>query len=124
MMALAGGLRARLGDDIGALELLHEAVTLGRDQGVRPQLAAALDFALALLVRTGRPEVAATFFGALTGGSLADVGNFPGVAAARSRSLERVGDVLGDQTDTLVARGAAMSYDELTEYAIRQLDPG
>ncbi len=123
MMALAGGLRARLGDDIGALELLHEAVTLGRDQGVRPQLAAALDFALALLVRTGRPEVAATFFGALTGGSLADVGNFPGVAAARSRSLERVGDVLGDQTDTLVARGAAMSYDELTEYAIRELDP-
>jgi hypothetical protein len=33
VMALAGGLRARLGDDIGGLELLHEAVRVSRDQG-------------------------------------------------------------------------------------------
>jgi hypothetical protein len=124
MMALAGGIRARLGEDAGALVILHESITLGRDQGVRPQLAAALDFALTPLLRTGRPEVAATFLGALTLGSLADVGEFPGVAAARSRSLERVRDRLGDETDAHVSRGAAMSYDELTEYAMRELDLG
>ena len=123
VMGLAGGLRARLGDDTGALELIHEAVTLARDQGVRPQLAAALDWALSPLLRTGRPDVAATLLGALTDGALGG-GHFPGVASARSRSLERVRAVLGDEkTDELVARGAAMSYDELAQYAIRSVEP-
>ena len=122
-MALAGGLRARLGDDTGALELLYEAVTLARDQGLRPQLAAALDWALSPLLRTGSSDVAATFLGSLTRGALADVGNFPGVAAARSHSLDRVRSVLGDaKTDELVAHGGAMSYDALADYAIRNLD--
>ena len=123
VMALAGGLRARLGDDPGALELLHDAVVVGRDQGTRPQLAAGLDWALSPLTRTGRPDVAATFLGGLTRGALAGVGNFPGVDAARARTLERVRAVLGDdQTDELVARGATMSYDELVQYAIHHLD--
>ena len=39
LLALAGGLRARLRDDTGALEILGQAVILDRDQGVRPQLA-------------------------------------------------------------------------------------
>ena len=122
VMALAGGLRARLGDDTGALELFQEAVVLGRDQGVRPQLAAALDWALSPLSRTGRPDVVATFVGALTAGALADIGNFPGVEAARARTLDRVRAALGDQTtDELIAHGAAMTYDELVQYAIRHL---
>jgi predicted ATPase/class 3 adenylate cyclase len=121
VMGLVGGLRARLGDDAGALAVLRDGVTLGRDQGARPQLAAALDWSLSPLLRTGRAEVAATFLGALTAGSLADVGNFPGVAAARSRSLERVRAVLGEQTDAPVAGGAAMSYDDLAEYAVAEL---
>jgi predicted ATPase/class 3 adenylate cyclase len=123
VMALAGGLRARLGDDPGALELLHDAVVVGRDQGARPQLSAGLDWALSPLTRTGRPDVAATFLGALTRGALAGAGNFPPVDAARGRILERVRAVLGDdQTDELVARGATMSYDELVQYAIHHLD--
>jgi predicted ATPase len=120
--ALAGGLRARLGDDPGALELLREAVLVGRDQGTRPQLAAVLDWALSPLNRTGQPDVVATFIGALTDGALAEVGNFPGVEGARARTLERVRADLGDdKTDELVARGTAMSYDELVEYAIHHL---
>ena len=78
VLALAGGLRARLGDDPGALELLHDAVVVGRDQGARPQLAAALDWALSPLIRTGRPDVAATFLG----------GAHPG-RARRRRQLPR-----------------------------------
>jgi hypothetical protein len=124
ILALAGGIRARLGDDTGALESLHEAVTVSRDQGVRPQFAAALDWSLSPLLRTGRAEVAATFLGALTDGSLADVSNWPGVDAARSRNLERAGELLGEKTDSFVARGAAMSYEELTEYAISHLQLG
>jgi predicted ATPase/class 3 adenylate cyclase len=123
-LALAGGLRARLGDDTGALELLHEAVTVARDQGVGPQFAAALDWSLSPLLRTGRAEVATTFLGALTAGALANVSNFPGVAIARSRSLERARELLGERTDSYVARGAAMNYDELNEYAIYHLHRG
>jgi predicted ATPase len=122
VLALAGGLRARLGNDAGALELLHEAVIVARDHGVRPQLAAALDWSLSPLFRTGRPEVAATFLGALTDGALADGGNFPLVASNRARSTERARSMLGDQTNHHIARGAAMSYDELAEYAIQELE--
>ena len=122
VMALAGGLRARLGDDTGALELFHEAVVLGRDQGVRPQLAAALDWALSPLTRTGHPDVAATFIGALTQGALVGVGDFPGVDAARARTLDRIRSILGDQkTYELVAHGATLTYDDLVQYAIHHL---
>jgi predicted ATPase/class 3 adenylate cyclase len=123
VLGLAGGLRARLGDDPGAIELLRRAVALARDQGVRPQFIAALDWSLTPLTRTGRPEVAAAFLGALTRGSLAEPGTFPGVASARARSLERLRDELGDETETHVARGSAMSYEELADYALRELDP-
>jgi predicted ATPase len=121
VFALAGGLRGRLGDDTGALELTLEGATIARDQGTHPQLAAALDWSLSPLLRTGRADVAATLLGALNDGPLAGVGNFPGVAAYRSSYLERARTLLGDQTLNHVARGAAMSYDELTEYAISNL---
>ena len=124
MFSLAGGLRFRTGDSDGALELLRAAVVLARDLGARPQLAAALDWSLSPLVKVGRPESAATLVGALTRGALADVGNFPLVAATRDRTLERVGAELGDDTtDRLVAEGAAMTYDEIINYALRHLEP-
>jgi predicted ATPase/class 3 adenylate cyclase len=123
VMALAGGLRARLGDDTGALELLHEAVIVARDQGARPQLGAALDWTLNPLTRTGRPDVAAALVGALNQGSLAGVADFPLVGAARARTLERARAALGDlKTDALVAQGATMNYNELIRYAIHQLE--
>ena len=121
---MAGGLRFRLGDPNGALELLREAVVVARDLGARPQLSATLDWSLSPLVKVGRPEPAATLVGALTRGALADVGNFPLVAGARARTLERVRVELGeDSTDRLVAEGAAMTYDEIIDYALRHLEP-
>jgi predicted ATPase/class 3 adenylate cyclase len=123
VLALAGGLRARLGDDTGAVGLFHEAITVARDHGVRPQLAATLDWSLSPLLRTGRAEVAATFIGALTNGPLAGVADFPLVAGNRARAAERSRTVLGDATDGYFGRGAAMSYDELVAYAIGELEP-
>jgi tetratricopeptide (TPR) repeat protein len=120
-LALAGGLRTRLGDIPGALEWLHEAVVLARDLGVRPQLAATLDYALVPLLRSGRPDVAAAFLGALTDGALEGQGGWPGVAAARAKALEHARDQLDGRLDGFVTRGAAMSYDELVEYAIEHL---
>lgn len=122
-LAIAGGLRSRLGDSDGAFELFSEGVALGRDLGVRPQLASVLDFALLPLVRGGRPEVAAVLLGALTEGALAAYGGWPGVATVRTRALERAHDQLDDRADSLLARGTAMSYDELVEYALEHLRP-
>jgi predicted ATPase/class 3 adenylate cyclase len=122
-LALAGGLRARLGDPLGAFPLLREAVINSRDQGARPSLAAALDWSLSPLIKLKQPEPAATFVGALTGGPLAEVSSFPGVDAARVRTLERIRTTLSDQTtDALVAQGAAMTYDEIIDYALDHLE--
>jgi hypothetical protein len=96
---------------------------MSRDHGARPSLAAALDWSLSPLVKLGRPEPAATLVGALTGGPLAEVSAVPLGHGARVRTLERIRTALGDETtDTLVADGAAMTYDELVQYAIRHLD--
>jgi tetratricopeptide (TPR) repeat protein len=124
VLALAGGLRSRLGDHTGALENLREAASVSRDQGARPQLAATLDWSLSPLVKLGRPKPAAMFIGALTNGSLAEVSSFPGVDAPRARNLERARAALGDEpTNRLVKHGAAMTYDEITAYALDNLGP-
>jgi predicted ATPase/class 3 adenylate cyclase len=122
-LALAGGLRARAGDTERALELLHRAAVITRDDGVRPQVAAVLDWSLVALSSAGRAEVAATFLGALTAGPLADVSNYP-PAGRRRDALERVRAELGDEVlDTCVATGAAMTYEEIAAYAIEHLAP-
>ena len=124
MLALAGGLRARLGNPAGALELLRGALLFSRDQGLRTQVAASLDWSLSPLTKLGRPEPAATFLGALTRGPLVEVGNFPEVDVTRTRILERVRAALGDNaTDTFVAQGAAMTHDEIVVYALHHLTP-
>ena len=124
-LVLAGGLKSRLGDAVGALEYLHSAVIVLRDEGGRPQMAAALDWSLRVLVTVGRPEPAATFVGALTVGALARVSDYPvTTAGARDRVLGRVRAILGNgATDALAERGAAMTYEEIVEYAIEYLDP-
>jgi hypothetical protein len=62
--------------------------------------------------------------GALSRGALADVGNFPLVAEARARTLERIRAELSmDSTDRLAAEGAAMTYDEIINYALAHLEP-
>jgi tetratricopeptide (TPR) repeat protein len=124
MFALAGGLRARLGDPVGALAFLHEAAEVARDQGTRPQLAAALDWALSPLVKLLRLEPAATFVGVLTAGALAEVDRFPGVDTARARILQRVSKELGDETtQAYVDHGTTMTYDAVVEHALHHLQP-
>ena len=61
---------------------------------------------------------------AIAGGPLADVSNFPLVDTARARVRARLHDALGgDTTESLVASGAAMTYDEIVEFALRHLEP-
>jgi tetratricopeptide (TPR) repeat protein len=122
-LAVAGSLRARVGDVTGARQHFHDAVVLARDLGVRPQLTATLDFALQPLLRADQPDVAAVFLGALTEGALAGLAGWPGVDAARAKALERARGQLGDNLGVYLTRGATMSYDELVDYAINHLEP-
>jgi hypothetical protein len=123
-LALAGGLRARMGDTSAALELLYRAALVTRDEGVRPQFAAMLDWSILAFVRTGRPDVAVVLLGVLTDGALADVSNYLLAGTySRDQALERIRPIIGEGFDALVARGAAMSYDEVVEYALEQLAP-
>ena len=122
--ALRGGLKARLGDQHEAFVMLHQAALVARDEGVRPQLGAVLDWSVLALVRTGRPDVAVVFLGVLTQGALADVSNYLLTGAySREDAIERLRSVIGDDAavDALIARGAAMSYDEVVVYVLEQL---
>ncbi len=122
LFALVAGLRARLGDDEGAFRLLRDAVVIARDDGTLPAAAATLGFALTPFCRTGRPEVAAVLLGALDRGALAQVAKFPGAHDARARTRSRIDAALGDeQTEVLVERGAAMTYDDAIGYALDEL---
>jgi predicted ATPase/class 3 adenylate cyclase len=124
-LALAGGLRARLGGHDEAVVYLHRAALAARDDGVRPQLAGVLDWSVPTLVATDRPEVAAVLLGAVTEGTLAEVSSYTSVVVRqRADALAGVRTTLGDaEVDALVARGAAMTYDEIAAYAIEQLAP-
>ena len=120
---MAGGLRFRIGDLDGALELLRESVFAARDMGARPQLSATLDWSLSPLVKVGRPEPAATL-SARSPGAHSPTSATSRCCRARSRTLERVRAELGnDTTDRLVAEGAAMTYDEIINYTLQHLEP-
>ena len=95
LLALAAGLRARLGDDHGALPAFRDAVAIARDHGTPPPSAAALGFALNPLCRTGNHDVAATLIGGLECGAVAHVAGFPGTADHRALRLARIRDTLG-----------------------------
>jgi tetratricopeptide (TPR) repeat protein len=121
-LALAGGLHARLGDTSAALALLYRAALVTRDEGVRPQFAGMLDWSVLAFVRTGRPDIAVVLLGVLTDGALADVSNYLLTGGySRDQALDRIRPMVGEAFAALVARGAAMSYDEVVDYALEQL---
>jgi predicted ATPase/class 3 adenylate cyclase len=120
--ALAGGLRARLGDLDGAFRLLHRAALVTRDEAVRPQFAAVLDWSVLALVRSGRPKVAVVLLGVLTEGVLAGVSNYLLTGSySRDQALDRIRPLVDSELDALVAHGAAMTYDEVVVYALEEL---
>jgi hypothetical protein len=121
LQSLAAGLRARLGDDNGAIALLHDALAVARDDGLRIQASAVLGFAIGPLRHTGRNDAAAILLGVLDQGALAHVA-FPGTADGRARALTRIRGAIGDEkTDRLVTQGASMTYDQAIAYALEHL---
>jgi predicted ATPase/class 3 adenylate cyclase len=123
-LAVAARFRARAGDAEGALRSLIEAITHRHDIGDRPGMAATLRISVSVLVELGYYEPAAVILGAITNGSLAALTAF---VRAELRVWEGAGETvrteLGpDGFERSAALGAAMSYDELVDSILHELD--
>jgi predicted ATPase len=117
-------LRARRGDRSGALEALRASVVSGHELGDRPQFVATIGWGVFVFSRFGQLEQAAVLAGALVDGPLAEISRFPGVAQSHEDpALTRVRSAIGtDAYRDAAARGAAMSFDDVVAYMIREID--
>jgi hypothetical protein len=117
-------LRAARGDLVGAVSALTEAVVVSRDLMNRGGLITSLERGVDVFALGDRPETAATLVGAATRGPLRAMRMIGVYERAPRRQLqdalrERLGD---DRYEGCVARGAAMSYEELLDFVLGELD--
>jgi tetratricopeptide (TPR) repeat protein len=123
-MALVGvaRLRARSGDRAAALHALRAALVDSDHVGFRPIVTEVLGPGAEILIRVGRPATAVTLSGSVLDGALAEIM----VSSDRNAELERmlagVREELGpDEYDRAFARGAVMSYEEIVEFVLDDL---
>ena len=123
VLGLAAQLRV-VDDPVGALALLREGVQWGHDAGGRLVLATALDRGIHILESCDQPLPAAMITGAVTQGALAGM-SMISIAEQddRAAALEQLKARLGAaELDAALTRGAAMSYDEVVEYTLTELE--
>jgi predicted ATPase/class 3 adenylate cyclase len=115
-------LRSEMGDRVGALEALSEAISYANYVGARPPVVEILGAGVNLLVRAAKLATATVVAASLLQGTLATIN----VSSQRDMELERTlttaREALGDeQYQRLVAQGAPMSYEEVVEFALEEL---
>jgi hypothetical protein len=122
--ALAAHLRARTGDQIGAIEALQDGFAFFAEVGDRPQFLGAATHAIRILGRLGEYEVAETLLGVAVDGPLAALNNFPDLRLEDSDPLiATIHRELGaEDAAACRSRGAAMTYEEAVDYTIVELD--
>jgi hypothetical protein len=123
-LALVGvaRLRSRIHDRPAALEALRDAIRYSNYVGFRPLVVEVLAPGAEILLRVGEHATAVVLAGSALGGTLATIM----VSSERNVELERVlvtaREGLGtDQYTRLYARGEAMSYQEVVEFALEEL---
>jgi hypothetical protein len=123
-LALAGRLRARSGDFAAALRHVNDAVLHCRDSGDRSQVSAVLDGVVEVAAQLGDYELVARLCGSLVEGAFVYWGLMGGrYGEARNAALERARDALGAQGyERATAAGASMSFEEVVEYTVGELD--
>ena len=119
-------LRARLGDRLGALLALREAITYVRDTGSRPNFVGVLNWGAAALAQLGEADLAAEFAGAARGPLSVLFGGFVSGPDAEefATALARLRSSLGPQEyAAATARGASLSYEAAIAYTLQCIDP-
>jgi len=126
MFAMALGLSAQIramAGDPGALAVLRESIVRADDLS-RAQLVTIADRAIRTLERLDHFEAAAVLGGAVTAGPFAPLSS---VAKSelpdRLAAIDRARAILGpERYEHAYARGSAMTYDELMQYALASVD--
>ena len=112
-----------MNDHRRALEALREAIGRSNYVGYRSLVVEVLAPGAEILLRAGDPATATVLVGSLLEGVL------PAINSALSqryvdleRSLVAVHEALGDeQYQRMFARGAAMSYEEIVDFALAEV---
>jgi predicted ATPase/DNA-binding SARP family transcriptional activator len=119
-------LKARDGDHLGALGAARDSVLHEIRSGNRAMLAIALYRTRLALVELGYSEPAAVLTGVETEGPFAEwdvFGNAEPETRDRELALHTLRAALGpEQYARAFARGAAMTYDEVVEYTVGELE--
>ena len=115
-------LRSRMQDPRRALEALYAALSHSDHVGYRPLVVEVLGPSAEILLRAGQFQLGAVLAGGLLEGALPAIN----VSSQRNADLEdamvAAREALGDeQYQRLFARGAAMPYEELLEFALNQV---
>jgi predicted ATPase/class 3 adenylate cyclase len=122
----AAELRAALGDRKHALAALRESVVRDYERGSKPPLLYTLYTASELLAELAHAEPATVLTGAVTAGPVAAFVSDriqSGETERTQRLIAGLESVLGtEQYQAAIARGSAMSYEELVTYALEELD--
>jgi hypothetical protein len=124
-LVIAARLRSRAGDPNGALQGLRDAIAHSQRVGDRNNMTFALRAAMQTFIARGEATVATEIAGAFEAGAISAMNWRLGgdEAARREAAHSTMRDLLGEPAfDAAFARGAAMSYDEVSLLAIAKLD--
>ncbi len=130
VMAMRAELRARSGDAAGAGADLREALTYSRTKGDQVMLAVGLDRGILVFGHLGRPEAVAVLSGAVgPEGALGVLSTLPlaergdrDALVQQERTQSASVDLGPEAFDAAVARGAAMSPDEIVAYVVAEIE--
>lgn len=112
-------LRSRMQDRVAALEALYEAISYGNYVGSRPIVVEVLGAGADILLRVGEPSTATVLAASLLQGALLAINVSSQRDAELERTLVSARQALGDEEyQRLVARGEAMSYEEVVEFVL------
>jgi hypothetical protein len=122
----AARLRAQIGDAPEALRALRASVSHEHYRGSRPSMTVTLNIGIEVLATLGYAEQAAVLAGVTSKGPLAPLiaDRIDSIEHAQlERTLGPVREALGvERFEECGAQGASMSYDEIIEYALTELD--
>jgi tetratricopeptide (TPR) repeat protein len=123
VLAMRATIRARRGETAGALEDLREAIVTASDKGDLIILVTALGRGAEILARVRADEPAAVLAG-FVGGPMHRSDSLPREERVdRDRALEEARAALGTAAyDAAVARGTAMSVEDVSMYAVAEVD--
>ncbi|MDQ1456595.1 MAG: hypothetical protein QOH28_2215 [Actinomycetota bacterium] len=116
-------LLARAGERRDALTYLRDSIVLQEHLKQQPQLAGALAYAIEIFTILNAPEDAAVLIGAARSGALTHLREMAIPPERRQQGSAPLRDMLSaEQLSGCLARGAAMTMDELVAWTVTTLD--